>query len=36
VPYAGSIAATFISVQEQVLKSGDYIWPWDLDYRNPS
>jgi hypothetical protein len=28
-PYAGSIEATLIAVQEQVLMSGDYIWPWD-------
>ena len=28
-PYAGSVAATLIAVQEQVLMSGDYIWPWD-------
>jgi hypothetical protein len=28
-PYAGSVEATLIAVQEQVLMSGDYIWPWD-------
>ena len=28
-PYAGSIEAALIAVQEQVLMSGDYIWPWD-------
>jgi hypothetical protein len=28
-PYAGSVEATLIAVQEQVLTSGDYIWPWD-------
>ena len=28
-PYAGSVEATLIAVQEQVLVSGDYIWPWD-------
>jgi hypothetical protein len=27
--YAGSIAATLIAVQEQVLMSDDYIWPWE-------
>lgn len=33
VPYQGSVEATFIAVQEQVLASGDYIWPWDGDGR---
>lgn len=28
-PYAGSVEATLIAVQEQVLVSGDFIWPWD-------
>jgi len=28
-PYAGSVEATLIAVQEQVLTSGDYIWPCD-------
>jgi hypothetical protein len=28
-PYAGSVEATLVAVQEQVLASGDYIWPWD-------
>jgi hypothetical protein len=32
VPFAGSVEATFVTVQEQVLMSGDYIWPWeDID-----
>jgi len=35
-PYAGSVEATLIALQEQVLASGEYIWPWDLDSRNPS
>ena len=30
-PYAGSVEATLTAVQEQVLMSGDYIWPWDID-----
>jgi hypothetical protein len=31
-PFAGSVEATFVAVQEQVLMSGDYIWPWeDID-----
>lgn len=29
VSYAGSIEATLIAVQEQVLAAGDYIWPWE-------
>jgi hypothetical protein len=28
-PYAGSVEATLIAVQQQVLMSGEYIWPWD-------
>jgi hypothetical protein len=28
-PYAGSVEATLIAIQEQVLISGDYIWPWE-------
>jgi hypothetical protein len=32
VPFAGSVEATFVAVQEQVLMSGDYLWPWeDMD-----
>jgi hypothetical protein len=31
VPHAGSVEATLIAVQEHVLMSGDYIWPWDID-----
>lgn len=31
VPYPGSIEAALIAVQEQILASGDYIWPWDDD-----
>jgi hypothetical protein len=31
-PYAGSVEATLIAVQEQILVSGDYLWPWeDID-----
>jgi hypothetical protein len=31
-PFAGSVEATFVRVQEQVLMSGDYLWPWeDID-----
>jgi hypothetical protein len=37
-PYAGSVEATLIAVQEQVLMSDDYIWPWedmgDPEYRD--
>lgn len=29
VAYVGSVEATLAAVQEQVLVSGDYIWPWD-------
>jgi hypothetical protein len=29
VPFAGSVEASLLAVQEQVLASGDYIWPWD-------
>jgi hypothetical protein len=29
VPYAGSVEATLIRIQEEVLASGDYIWPWE-------
>ena len=29
VSYAGSVEATLIAVQEQVLADGDYIWPWE-------
>jgi hypothetical protein len=36
VAYAGSVEATLIALQEQVLESREYLWPWDLDYRNPS
>jgi hypothetical protein len=28
-PYAGSVEATLIAVQEQLLVSGDYLWPWE-------
>lgn len=28
VPYVGTIEETFVAAQEQVLASGDYIWPW--------
>jgi hypothetical protein len=28
-PYAGSVAATLIAVQEQVLLGDEYIWPWE-------
>ena len=28
-PYAGSVEATLIAVQEEVLISGEYIWRWD-------
>src|ERR1700677_2673244 len=35
-PYAGSVEATLIALQGQVLASGEYIWPWDRDYRNPA
>jgi hypothetical protein len=32
VPYAGSVEQTLITVQEQDLAGGDYIWPWeDID-----
>jgi hypothetical protein len=31
VPYADSVEATLIAVREQVLISGEYIWPWDDD-----
>ncbi|NEW70594.1 hypothetical protein [Streptomyces rhizosphaericus] len=28
-PYEGSVEATLVAVQRQVLASGDYIWPWE-------
>lgn len=28
-PYAGSVEATLVAVQEEVLQRGDYLWPWD-------
>lgn len=28
-PYAGSVEATLLAVQEQVLLRCDFIWPWD-------
>jgi hypothetical protein len=35
-PYAGSVGETLIAVQELVLATGDYIWPWeDLDSGDP-
>jgi hypothetical protein len=36
VTHAGSVEATLIALQEQILESGEYLWPWDLEYRNPS
>lgn len=29
VPYPGTIEAAPIEVQEEILESGEYIWPWD-------
>jgi hypothetical protein len=29
VPYAGSVEETLIRLQEQILASDDYIWPWE-------
>jgi hypothetical protein len=29
MPFNGSVEQSFVDVQEQVLASGDYIWPWD-------
>lgn len=29
VPYAGSVEATFVLLQEQVLAGGEFLWPWD-------
>lgn len=29
VPYAGSVKATYSALQEQVLLSGEYLWPWE-------
>jgi len=29
VPYAGSVETALFAVQEQVLASGDFLWPWD-------
>jgi hypothetical protein len=29
VPYAGSVEATLVRLQEQFLESGDYRWPWN-------
>lgn len=35
-PYAGSVEATLIALQERILRTGEYLWPWDLEYRNPA
>jgi hypothetical protein len=29
VPYAGSVEAALFTVQEKVLASGDFLWPWE-------
>lgn len=29
VPYAGSVETAFLAVQERVLASGDFLWPWE-------
>lgn len=37
-PYAGSLAQSLRGAQEQVLATGDYLWPWegiDPDYLEP-
>lgn len=31
VPFVGSVAGSLVATQEQVLSSGDYIWPWEYD-----
>jgi hypothetical protein len=28
-PYVGSVEGSFLAVQELVLASGDFLWPWD-------
>ena len=28
-PYADSVEATLVALQERILASGDYLWPWD-------
>lgn len=29
VPFKGSVHDSFVATQEQLLTTGDYIWPWD-------